>query len=79
MCMGKIDDMRRLREAQHGGPGRAPPRGASGEPAARGRAIADVEGKCSVCGKTRALHNGLVTAHQKGLGKACPGSRKAPA
>jgi hypothetical protein len=40
---------------------------------------AALEGRCSVCGKLRALDRGLVMSHQKGLGKACPGSRKAPA
>ena len=38
-----------------------------------------LEGSCSVCGKMRALNNGLVSNHQKGLGKMCPGSRKEPA
>lgn len=42
-------------------------------------AAADAEGKCSVCGKVRSLNNGLVSEHQKGFGKACPGSRKKPA
>jgi hypothetical protein len=70
--MGKIDDMRRLREAQSAAPGQAQPRRASVE-------AAGVEGRCSSCGKVKALQNGLVTSHQKGLGKACPGSRKAPA
>ena len=36
-------------------------------------------GACSVCGKVRALSGGLVTNHQKGLGKMCPGSRREPA
>ena len=42
-------------------------------------ASADAEGRCSVCNKVRALQNGLVSNHQKGLGKMCPGSRKEPA
>jgi hypothetical protein len=71
--MGKIDDLRRLREAQQAEPGRPSPRRAVAETAVA------VEGRCSTCGKVRALENGLVTSHQKGLGKACPGSRKAPA
>jgi hypothetical protein len=58
--MGKIDDMRRLRDASH-----------VGESAA-------VKGRCSVCGKVRVLDRGLVSSHQKGLGKACPGSLKQP-
>jgi len=37
------------------------------------------KGACSVCGKVRALSNGLVSNHQKGLGKMCAGSRKEPA
>ena len=53
---------------------------AAAEPArTSGRAKKDEEGKCAVCGKLRALSNGLVSQHQKGLGKVCPGSRKAPA
>jgi hypothetical protein len=43
--------------------------------AAKGDAL---EGACSVCGKVRVLQNGLVSSHQKGLGKMCPGSRKEP-
>lgn len=38
----------------------------------------DETGKCASCGKVKALSGGLVTQHQKGLGKMCPGSRKAP-
>ena len=48
--------------------------------ATRAKTSADAEeGKCAVCGKVRALSNGLVSNHQKGLGKMCPGSRKEPA
>jgi hypothetical protein len=39
----------------------------------------DEQGACAVCGKQRPLHSGLLSAHQKGLGKMCPGSRKPPA
>jgi hypothetical protein len=39
----------------------------------------DETGKCASCGKVKSLSGGLVTQHQKGLGKMCPGSRKAPA
>jgi hypothetical protein len=46
---------------------------------ARGARAHDETGTCSACGKVRALVNGLVAQHQKGLGKLCPGSRKAPA
>jgi len=45
----------------------------------RAKKGADEEGKCAHCGKLKALSNGLVSQHQKGLGKVCPGSRKAPA
>lgn len=67
--MGKADDMRRLREAQYGGPA------AEAEaPAADGTI-----GKCATCGKALAIQRGVVAQHQKGLGKFCPGSRKPPA
>jgi hypothetical protein len=75
--MSKIDAMRRLREATYAGQERAPaPRARGAAKAVRGSSA--IEGRCSVCGKLRALDRGLVTGHQKGLGKACPGSRKAP-
>lgn len=72
--MGKADDMRKAREALHG----------TTEPAAEGDEVADAnadvdQGKCAVCRKLKAVQNGLVVSHQKGLGKMCPGSRKAPA
>jgi tetrahydromethanopterin S-methyltransferase subunit F len=41
-------------------------------------AVDDVQGKCQGCGKRRALKNGLLITHQKGLGKVCSGSRKKP-
>lgn len=66
--MGKVEDMRRQREALHG----------VTSPKADDTASAD-EGKCSVCNKLKAVQNGVVVSHQKGLGKMCPGSRKAPA
>jgi hypothetical protein len=101
--MGKIEDMRRLREQQFAdndkranddkravgktvttndpspvtsSPAIAPR--AAAPKAAIATAAAD-EGKCSVCGKMKALTNGLVANHQKGFGKACAGSRKEPA
>ncbi|HKQ71880.1 MAG TPA: hypothetical protein VJT73_21195 [Polyangiaceae bacterium] len=97
--MGKIDDMRKQREAQHGRPSstetstpsdrviallrqrdlaaQAPsPLAHEEPPKAR---LDDARGKCAVCDKVRTLQNGLVTDHQKGLGKYCPGSRKEPA
>jgi len=38
-----------------------------------------VEGRCSACGKVKALQNGLIANHQKGFGRMCVGSRKEPA
>jgi hypothetical protein len=34
--------------------------------------------RCSECGKMKAVQNGLLVMHQKGMGKMCAGSRKAP-
>ncbi len=66
--MGKLDDMRKAREALHGAPDPVD------EPAG------DVnEGRCSVCNKRKAVEQGVMVSHQKGLGKMCPGSRKPPA
>ena len=45
----------------------------------RPRDAAEEQGKCPACGKMRSLQNGVVTVHQKGFGKICPGSRQAPA
>jgi hypothetical protein len=39
----------------------------------------DEQGACAECGKLRPLQGGMVTQHQKGFGKLCPGSRKPPA
>lgn len=67
--MGKLDEMRRQREALHGktDTAAAPPEAAT-------------SGRCSVCRKTLTLqHDGAIGSHQKGLGKFCPGSRKPPA
>ncbi len=44
----------------------------------RGDSAAE-EGKCAQCGKVRPLVGGLISQHQKGLNKLCPGSRKKPA
>jgi hypothetical protein len=56
---------------------------AGGSPRARAavtaKGAAAEQGACSVCGKQRPLQRGLVATHQKGLGKVCAGSRKAPA
>lgn len=43
------------------------------------RADVPLEGKCSVCGKVKAMKFGLLVNHQKGFGKPCAGSRKKPA
>jgi hypothetical protein len=92
--MSKLDQLRRQREAQHErqeqqarSPGPAlpariaPPITPAAEP--RGSepkaSQADAKGACEVCGKVRVLANGLVSNHQKGFGKMCPGSRKEPA
>ena len=37
------------------------------------------QGKCPECGKMKPLQGGVMASHQKGFGKACPGSRKKPA
>ena len=63
--MGKLDDMRKAREALHGV--EAPAEELSAD-----------EGRCSGCNKRKAIDRGLVVSHQKGLGKMCPGSRKPP-
>lgn len=83
--MSKIDEMRRMREAQHGKS--APTAGAKVVPirpevsviGAGSERTDEEQGKCAQCGKMKPLQNGLVAQHQKGLGKLCPGSRKAPA
>ncbi len=36
------------------------------------------QGKCPVCKKTKPVSNGVLAQHQKGFGKACAGSRRAP-
>lgn len=71
--MGKVDDMRKQREAQLG---------VTAPKADADTADADADadtGKCAICGKLKPLQNHLVAPHQKGLGKMCPGSRKPPA
>lgn len=68
-----------------GGRGRGAGKAAAGKAAGKisrptraGRG-GDEQGACSVCGKQRPLQGGMVSSHQKGFGKACPGSRKPPA
>jgi hypothetical protein len=70
-AMGKLDDMRRQREAQYAG----------ADAVVADKAAAEAtSGRCASCRKTLALqHDGLIGSHQKGLGKFCPGSRKPPA
>jgi hypothetical protein len=78
--MGKIDDMRRLREQQFAAANDANENKSAAKTAkaAPTAGSADDQGKCSSCGKMKPLTNGLVANHQKGFGKACPGSRKEP-
>lgn len=60
---------------------RAAPKRSAGKlsrPARAGRG-GEEQGACSVCGKQRPLQGGMVSSHQKGFGKACPGSRQPPA
>ena len=82
--MGKIDDMRRLREQQFAAANDdkgASKKASAAKAAPVATATADAtaaEGKCSACGKMKPLTNGLLASHQKGFGKACPGSRKEP-
>ena len=106
--MGKIEDMRRLREQQFAEaeerrcrssrtrlpstPAPAPP-AVDGEPQveavtprnpvdeARNQKAASplgAEATCPGCGKTKPLQGDVMASHQKGFGKACPGSRKKP-
>lgn len=82
--MGKIDDMRRLREQQFAAANddksaAKTAKSAKSAKTATTAGSADDQGKCSSCGKMKPLSNGLVSNHQKGFGKACPGSRKEPA
>lgn len=73
--MGKLDDMRRQREAAYAKehPDVPAPTGTGDD------APSAETGACSTCGKVRALRGGRVTSHQKGLGKMCSGSNQAPA
>jgi hypothetical protein len=81
--MGKIDDMRRLREQQHAArEGQAAPakkkalEARAATPA--GEAAGAETGECESCGKRKALVNAVIANHQKGFGKMCPGSRQKP-
>lgn len=85
--MGKIDDMRRQREQQFAAAGKGQAKATKAQSvdvdaavakAAAAGADAD-RGKCPDCGKMKPLSNGVMASHQKGFGKACPGSRKTPA
>ena len=44
----------------------------------KSRDVVNEQGKCPDCGKMKPVSNGLMANHQKGFGKACPGSRKKP-
>ena len=44
----------------------------------KSRDAVNEQGKCPDCGKMKPVSNGLMANHQKGFGKACPGSRKKP-
>lgn len=79
--MGKLDDIRKQREAQFAqqereAGGQASATNVVGLPSKRSSEV--IEGKCSECGKLKAVQGGLVVSHQKGLGKMCAGSRKEP-
>ncbi len=50
----------------------------SPRPRPKTKGATDEQGKCPDCGKTKPLQNGVMASHQKGFGKACTGSRKAP-
>lgn len=92
--MSKIDEMRRQREAQQKAREANDKGRDSKEPAPKLAAVVPLRpgnfepaapvdpeattGKCAECGKVRSLERGLVSQHQKGLGKLCPGSRKPP-
>ena len=105
--MGKIDDLRRLREGalaeaekqavkRRAAPAPKPtsspasPSVEEQKPTRPTRASAGTKassksddaagevGKCPACGKMKPLAKGVMASHQKGLGKACPGSRKKP-
>ena len=86
-----IDDLRKQRERQFAASQEASPideQKADEESVPRdvlplvstrsSRSHEDEQGKCSGCGKVRAMRNGLIANHQKGLGKMCPGSRLSP-
>lgn len=47
--------------------------------ALRPREAAAGEGRCTGCGKLRAVKGGLIVSHRKGLNEMCIGSRKEPA
>ena len=79
--MGKLDDIRKQREAQFAEQergGGTPARSAVAKSLPATKASDAIDGKCSECGKLKAVQSGLVVSHQKGLGKMCPGSRRAP-
>ena len=57
----------------------APERAASSKKStSKSGAVMDEQGKCPDCNKMKPLANGVLAQHQKGFGKACPGSKKKP-
>ncbi len=57
----------------------APERAASSKKStSKSGAAMDEQGKCPDCNKMKPLANGVLAQHQKGFGKACPGSKKKP-
>lgn len=91
--MGKIDDMRKQREAQFeerqkrakAAAAAAPEAALPEQPKARPkfkapppRQLAVGEGRCPTCMKVRALRDGKLVTHRKGLQERCPGSGGLP-
>ena len=56
----------------------APAAAAKSSPRTTAPSAEQTTGKCPVCRKVKPLSNGSLANHQKGLGKACPGSRQPP-
>ena len=54
------------------------PTGAKKKTTSKSGGAVDEQGKCPECGKMKPVSTGLMASHQKGFGKACPGSRKKP-
>jgi hypothetical protein len=65
--------------AQPTRPTRAAKAPRSTSPKKKSGSSAEDHGTCPACGKVKPLAGGVLAGHQKGLGKACPGSRQKPA